>query len=82
MSDCCYISNLNSVYIVGIYIKIIVFGLAECSPLCIDLAILHSVYINGDHINFEIKPTVGVEATQIYPDIKYTTVDEYLNRLL
>uniref|UniRef100_A0A0E0E1Z6 NmrA-like domain-containing protein n=1 Tax=Oryza meridionalis TaxID=40149 RepID=A0A0E0E1Z6_9ORYZ len=54
----------------------------ECSPLSIDLAILHSVYINGDYINFEIKPTVGVEATQIYPDIKYTTVDEYLNRLL
>uniref|UniRef100_A0A0E0HR00 NmrA-like domain-containing protein n=1 Tax=Oryza nivara TaxID=4536 RepID=A0A0E0HR00_ORYNI len=51
--------------------------LNKCSPLSIDLAILHSVYINGDHINFEIKPTVGVEATQIYPDIKYNTVDEY-----
>uniref|UniRef100_A0A0D9WQ57 NmrA-like domain-containing protein n=1 Tax=Leersia perrieri TaxID=77586 RepID=A0A0D9WQ57_9ORYZ len=54
----------------------------ECPPLGIDLAILHSAYINGDHINFEIEPLVGVEATEIYPDIKYSTVDEYLNRLL
>ncbi|XP_078149024.1 phenylcoumaran benzylic ether reductase Pyrc5-like isoform X1 [Carex rostrata] len=46
------------------------------------LAIYHSVYIKGDHTNFEIDPVIGVEATELYPDVKYTTVDEYLNRYL
>ncbi|KAJ1691441.1 hypothetical protein LUZ63_015596 [Rhynchospora breviuscula] len=46
------------------------------------LAILHSVFIKGDHTNFEIDPAMGVEATELYPDIKYTTMDEYLNRFL
>ncbi|KAJ4769171.1 Isoflavone reductase-like protein [Rhynchospora pubera] len=46
------------------------------------LAILHSAFIKGDHTNFEIDPVIGVEATELYPDIKYTTMDEYLNRFL
>ncbi|CAL5042884.1 unnamed protein product [Urochloa decumbens] len=51
-------------------------------PLNIGLSISHSVWVKGDHTNFEIEPSFGVEATQLYPDVKYTTVDEYLNRLL
>jgi len=35
----------------------------------------------GEH-EFEIDWSSGVEATEPYPDVKYTTVDEYLNRLL
>lgn len=46
------------------------------------LAIYHSVYIRGDHKKFDIDPAIGVEATEIYPDVNYTTVDEYLNRFL
>ncbi|KAG6526161.1 phenylcoumaran benzylic ether reductase Pyrc5-like [Zingiber officinale] len=46
------------------------------------LGIFYSVFINGDETNFEIDPLSGVEATKLYPDVKYTTVDEYLNRLL
>ncbi|KAJ3686810.1 hypothetical protein LUZ61_015974 [Rhynchospora tenuis] len=46
------------------------------------LAIFHSAFIKGDHTNFEIDPAIGVEATELYPDIKYTTMDEYLNRFL
>ncbi|XP_031271028.1 phenylcoumaran benzylic ether reductase POP1-like [Pistacia vera] len=46
------------------------------------LAIEHSAYVKGDHTNFEIEPSFGVEATQLYPDVNYTTVDEYLNRLV
>ncbi|CAN6164021.1 unnamed protein product [Urochloa humidicola] len=46
------------------------------------LSISHSVWVKGDHTNFEIEPSFGVEATQLYPDVKYTTVDEYLKRLL
>ncbi|KAK7320757.1 hypothetical protein VNO77_30527 [Canavalia gladiata] len=33
----------------------------------------------GDCTNFEIDPSFGVEASQLYPEVKYTTVDNYLN---
>ncbi|XP_073105266.1 phenylcoumaran benzylic ether reductase Pyrc5-like [Elaeis guineensis] len=51
-------------------------------PLNVVLSICHSVFIKGDHTNFQIEPSFGVEATELYPDVKYTTVDEYLNRFL
>ncbi|KQJ86432.1 isoflavone reductase homolog PCBER [Brachypodium distachyon] len=51
-------------------------------PLNILLSIGHSVWVKGDHTNFEIDPSSGVEATELYPQMKYTTVDEYLNRFL
>ena len=57
--------------------------LAEASvPLNVILSISHSVFIKGDHTNFEIEPSFGVEATELYPDVKYTTVDEYLNQFV
>ncbi|KAG6534603.1 phenylcoumaran benzylic ether reductase Pyrc5-like [Zingiber officinale] len=51
-------------------------------PLNVVYAIHHSVFINGDHTNFEIEPSFGVEASELYPDVKYTSVDEYLNRFI
>ncbi|KAG6534602.1 phenylcoumaran benzylic ether reductase Pyrc5-like [Zingiber officinale] len=51
-------------------------------PLNVIYAIHHSVFIKGDHTNFEIEPSFGVEASELYPDVKYTSVDEYLNRFL
>ncbi|KAG6534601.1 phenylcoumaran benzylic ether reductase Pyrc5-like [Zingiber officinale] len=51
-------------------------------PLNLIYAILHSVSIKGDETNFEIEPSFGVEASELYPDVKYTSVDEYLNRFL
>lgn len=50
-------------------------------PLNVVLSITHSVFIKGDH-NFEIEPSFGVEATALFPDVVYTTVDEYLNRFV
>ncbi|XP_037408780.1 isoflavone reductase-like [Triticum dicoccoides] len=41
-----------------------------------------SVFVRGDQANFDIEASFGVEATELYPDVKYTTVDEYLDRLL
>ncbi|KAK7406725.1 hypothetical protein VNO78_08355 [Psophocarpus tetragonolobus] len=32
-----------------------------------------------DSTNYEIEPSFGVEASDLYPDVKYTTVDDYLN---
>ncbi|KAG5543184.1 hypothetical protein RHGRI_016061 [Rhododendron griersonianum] len=43
------------------------------------LAINHSVFVKGDQTNFEIEPSFGVEASELYPDVKYTTVEEYLD---
>ena len=57
------------------------FFLAESPiPINVVLAISHSVFVKGDHTNFEIEPSFGVEASQLYPDVKYTTVEEYLDQ--
>lgn len=51
-------------------------------PLNVILSISHSVFVKGDHTNFEIEASFGVEASELYPDVKYTTVDEYLNQFV
>ncbi|XP_028770006.1 isoflavone reductase homolog PCBER-like [Neltuma alba] len=51
-------------------------------PANVILSIGHSVFVKGDHTNFEIEPSFGVEASAFYPDVKYTTVDEYLNQFV
>ncbi|XP_050214649.1 eugenol synthase 1-like [Mercurialis annua] len=49
-------------------------------PYSIGLAINHSVFIKGDQTNFEIDPSWGVEASALYPDVKYTTVEEFFDQ--
>ncbi|XP_058092058.1 phenylcoumaran benzylic ether reductase Pyrc5 [Magnolia sinica] len=51
-------------------------------PVNIVLAIGHSVFVKGDHTNFEIEPSFGMEASLLYPDVKYTTVEEYLDQFV
>ncbi|XVE93648.1 hypothetical protein REPUB_Repub01dG0212200 [Reevesia pubescens] len=51
-------------------------------PLNVILAISHSVFVKGDHTNFEIEQSFGVEASELYPDVKYTTVEEYLDQFV
>ncbi|CAN0866550.1 Phenylcoumaran benzylic ether reductase POP1 [Linum grandiflorum] len=51
-------------------------------PLNVILSIGYSVFVKGDHTNFQIDPSFGVEASELYPDVKYTTVDEYLNQFV
>ncbi|GAY51547.1 hypothetical protein CUMW_135020 [Citrus unshiu] len=48
-------------------------------PVNVILSIQHSAFVKGDQTNFQIEPSFGVEASQLYPDVKYTTVDEYLS---
>jgi len=50
-------------------------------PGNIVIAIGHSIFVKGDQTNFEIGPD-GVEASQLYPDVKYTTVDDYLSKFV
>ncbi|KAF8657084.1 hypothetical protein HU200_060422 [Digitaria exilis] len=51
-------------------------------PLNIILAIAHAAYVRGEQAGFEIDPAKGADATELYPDVKYTTVDELLNKFL
>ncbi|KAL6270079.1 hypothetical protein ACE6H2_026990 [Prunus campanulata] len=51
-------------------------------PINVILSIGHSVFVKGDHTNFEVEASFGVEASALYPDVKYTTVDEYLNQFV
>ncbi|KAA3467011.1 isoflavone reductase-like protein [Gossypium australe] len=46
------------------------------------LAISHSIFVNGDCTNFEIDPSFGYEASELYPEVKYTTVEEGLSRFV
>ncbi|XP_008795940.2 phenylcoumaran benzylic ether reductase Pyrc5-like [Phoenix dactylifera] len=55
---------------------------ASAYPMNVWLSLGHCAFIKGDQTNFQIEPSFGVEATELYPDVKYTTVDEYLNRFL
>ncbi|GER50354.1 isoflavone reductase homolog [Striga asiatica] len=36
--------------------------------------------LKGDQTNFEIEPSFGVEASELYPDVRYATVDEMLDK--
>ncbi|KAJ3686817.1 hypothetical protein LUZ61_015981 [Rhynchospora tenuis] len=46
------------------------------------LAIIHAAFIRGYQTNFEIDPSMGGEASQLYPHINYTTLSEVLDRLI
>ncbi|KAK7406724.1 hypothetical protein VNO78_08354 [Psophocarpus tetragonolobus] len=48
-------------------------------PANLGLALGYSMHVKGDCTNYEIEPSFGVEASNLYPEVKYTTVDEYLN---
>ncbi|KAL9231649.1 hypothetical protein vseg_006848 [Gypsophila vaccaria] len=51
-------------------------------PTNVFLAIGHAVFVKGDQTNFDIEPSFGVEASELYPDVKYTSVDEYLDQFV
>jgi uncharacterized protein YbjT (DUF2867 family) len=51
-------------------------------PINMVLSLGHSGFVKGDHTNFEIDPSFGVEASELYPELKYTSVDEFLNRFV
>ncbi|KAL2458076.1 Isoflavone reductase-like protein P3 [Forsythia ovata] len=51
-------------------------------PINVVLAINHSTFVKGDQTYFEIEPSFGVEASELYPDVKYTTVEEFLDQFV
>lgn len=42
------------------------------------LSICLTTFVKGDHTNYEIEPSFGFEASELYPDVKYTTVEDYI----
>ncbi|KAF3793946.1 Isoflavone reductase-like protein [Nymphaea thermarum] len=58
-------------------------GFAELPfPMNIVVAIAHSVFVKGDQTDFEIEESFGVEASELYPDVKYATVEQYLDQFV
>nr|XP_043636514.1 eugenol synthase 1-like isoform X2 [Erigeron canadensis] len=51
-------------------------------PMNVALAISHAIFVKGDLTNFEIDSSFGIEATELYPDVKYTTVNEFLDQFV
>lgn len=45
-------------------------------------AIAHAGFIKGEMTNFEIDPSVGIEASNLYSEVKYITVDECLEKFI
>ncbi|XP_049353914.1 isoflavone reductase homolog isoform X4 [Solanum verrucosum] len=70
--------NLERIYVPE---ELVLKNIQEASvPLNVLLSICHAAFVKGDHTNFEIDSSFGVEASEVYPDVKYTPVDEILNQ--
>ncbi|XP_051224000.1 phenylcoumaran benzylic ether reductase PT1 [Lolium perenne] len=50
-------------------------------PLNFQLAMVHSTLVHAGACEGAIDPAVGVEATRLYPDVKYVTMEGYLDSL-
>ncbi|XP_010054947.2 phenylcoumaran benzylic ether reductase POP1 isoform X2 [Eucalyptus grandis] len=52
------------------------------APRNLFLALHHFIFVKGDQTNFEIEPSFGVEASELYPDVKYMTMDQCLDQFV
>lgn len=48
-------------------------------PENIKVSILHSIFVKGDTTNFDHEDNKFLEATKMYPELKFTTIAELLN---
>ncbi|XP_042495203.1 probable pinoresinol-lariciresinol reductase 3 [Macadamia integrifolia] len=51
-------------------------------PNNMELIFTYSAFIKGDQTYFDIESSGGVDGTGLYPNVKYTTVSEYLDTLM
>ncbi|XP_049396670.1 probable pinoresinol-lariciresinol reductase 3 [Solanum stenotomum] len=51
-------------------------------PENMELVFIYSAFVKGDQTYFSIESSGGLEGTQLYPQITYTTVSEFLDTLL
>ncbi|XP_031271201.1 probable pinoresinol-lariciresinol reductase 3 [Pistacia vera] len=51
-------------------------------PDNMELIFIYSIFVKGDHTYFDIESSGGMDGTQLYPHLKYTTISEHLDTLL
>lgn len=51
-------------------------------PDNMQMVFIYSAFVKGDQTYYDIDSSNGVEGSQLYPHIKYTTVSQYLDKLL
>ncbi|XP_059433122.1 probable pinoresinol-lariciresinol reductase 3 [Corylus avellana] len=51
-------------------------------PANLKMIFIYSTFIKGDQTYFDIESSGGVDGTKLYPQLKYTTISEYLDTLL
>ncbi|XP_024030133.1 probable pinoresinol-lariciresinol reductase 3 [Morus notabilis] len=51
-------------------------------PDRMEMVFIYSGFVKGDHTYFDIESSGGVEGTKLYPELKYTTISEYLDTLV
>lgn len=47
-----------------------------------EMVFIYSAFIKGDQTYFDIESSGGVDGTKLYPELKYTTISEYLDTLV
>lgn len=47
-----------------------------------DMIFIYSAFVKGDQTYFDIELSGGADGTKLYPEVKYTTITEYLDTLL
>ncbi|XP_048331232.2 eugenol synthase 1 isoform X3 [Ziziphus jujuba] len=50
-------------------------------PQNVQISILHAIFVKGDLMNFEVGEDI-LEASKLYPDLKYTSIDQLLDIFL
>ncbi|KAK2381777.1 NmrA negative transcriptional regulator family protein [Trifolium repens] len=55
---------------------------AATFPANFEMLFIYSAFIKGDHTYFDIESSSGVNGTQLYPHLRYTTISEFLDTLV
>ncbi|XP_024008149.1 LOW QUALITY PROTEIN: isoflavone reductase homolog P3 [Eutrema salsugineum] len=51
-------------------------------PMDFVMGLIHTVLVKSDLTSFTIDPSFGVEASELYPEVEYTSVDEFLDQFV
>ncbi|KAL9244999.1 hypothetical protein vseg_018709 [Gypsophila vaccaria] len=51
-------------------------------PQNMELVFIYSAFIKGDQTYFNVESSGGVEGTELYPHLNYTTISQYLDTLV
>lgn len=52
---------------------------ATTFPTNFEMLFIYSAFIKGDHTYFDIESSYGVNGTELYPQLRYSTISEFLD---